>query len=920
MHRRKTMLRAWEKVLAHAEERLRIGEANADVEALLHGIRAFLAVEREQLRIGHRRGAGGTEVVHRWSAVIDLVVCRAARWASGGQEEQPWAILAVGGYGRCEVAPFSDVDLTFVYMGDVHEELRVFVERVLRLLWDGGLVVGHSVRSVSESVRAACQDTHVATALQEARLLWGSRAVFDRLRGELEAVLYKGRRQRERFLDALRHEWEKRYAQVGAIIGVQEPHVKEGAGGLRDLQMVRWVGRARYGSSGLEALCAENHLSGAEYAVLRSSYDFLLRVRNEAHFSTGRKWDQLTVDMHSTLARHLGYTSRRGLQASEVFMREYYHHAHSVHEVCRSFLARAWASPQGARAWWVGRWWRERVFQRFEKSRRNSGSEPFEIADGMLRLRGRLGDPLQLMRAFQIAQSARVVMSEELRQTIRQQGPAMGRALRRSPEAGRIFLEIVSQRGEVARILRLMHETGVLGRFLPEFGRLTFLVQHDFYHAYTVDEHTLHAIEALDRVWRNPSGALMATFHKVFREIGDVVPLYLGLLFHDVGKGRGHGHVGRGVRLAHRACQRLGVDEGRRQMILFLVRHHLLLSHVAERRDVTEEKVIEEVVNVLGESAPLERLNMLLLLTYADTAGVGPNVWTEWKGVVLWELYWRAREWITRRRVAGEGDDGPALEDLVRDLAREFPAPEVERHLAQLPERYRRATTRDRIAEHLRLIRRVSEESVVVHWRTIREGGYTEVSVCTFDRPGLFAQLAGTLTAHGLNILSADAYTREDGIIIDTFRVCEIGALRPVPPERWPGIERSMKAAVEGRYDVAQAVARRRARFARKRMQSRREPIIRCDNAASLTCTILEVEADDEPGLAYTIASTLQALGLNIVLAKVATEKSRALDVFYITDAEGRKLTSALIAAVERALGNALASGAPTIALPARAV
>jgi [protein-PII] uridylyltransferase len=818
------------------------------------------------------------------------------------------------------VAPFSDVDLTFVYMGDVHEELRVFVERVLRLLWDGGLVVGHSVRSVSESVRAACQDTHVATALQEARLLWGSRAVFDRLRRELEAVLYKGRRQRERFLDALRHEWEKRYAQVGAIIGVQEPHVKEGAGGLRDLQMVRWVGRARYGSSGLEALCAENHLSGAEYAVLRSSYDFLLRVRNEAHFSTGRKWDQLTVDMHSTLARHLGYTSRRGLQASEVFMREYYHHAHSVHEVCRSFLARAWASPQGARAWWVGRWWRERVFQRFEKSRRNSGSEPFEIADGMLRLRGRLGDPLQLMRAFQIAQSARVVMSEELRQTIRQQGPAMGRALRRSPEAGRIFLEIVSQRGEVARILRLMHETGVLGRFLPEFGRLTFLVQHDFYHAYTVDEHTLHAIEALDRVWRNPSGALMATFHKVFREIGDVVPLYLGLLFHDVGKGRGHGHVGRGVRLAHRACQRLGVDEGRRQMILFLVRHHLLLSHVAERRDVTEEKVIEEVVNVLGESAPLERLNMLLLLTYADTAGVGPNVWTEWKGVVLWELYWRAREWITRRRVAGEGDDGPALEDLVRDLAREFPAPEVERHLAQLPERYRRATTRDRIAEHLRLIRRVSEESVVVHWRTIREGGYTEVSVCTFDRPGLFAQLAGTLTAHGLNILSADAYTREDGIIIDTFRVCEIGALRPVPPERWPGIERSMKAAVEGRYDVAQAVARRRARFARKRMQSRREPIIRCDNAASLTCTILEVEADDEPGLAYTIASTLQALGLNIVLAKVATEKSRALDVFYITDAEGRKLTSALIAAVERALGNALASGAPTIAPPARAV
>ncbi len=911
------MLRVWEKTVAHAGERLGIGGSNSDREELLRGIRAFIAIERERLKRQHRRCARGSEVVHQWSAVVDLVVRQVAEWVSACVNarsgtprdlEIAWgpraeiaracALVAVGGYGRCELAPFSDVDLAFVHVDRVPEELRAFVEQVVRLLWDGGLVIGHSVRSIGESVHMAREDPRVATALQETRFLWGNLAIVRQLRESLQAAFYEDRRQRWLFLEALRREWERRYARIGEVIGVQAPHVKEGAGGLRDLHTIRWVGRARYGSASLEALCAEGYVSSAEYAALRSAHDFLLRVRNGLHFLTGRKTDQLTVDLQLMLAAHLGYMPRRGLRASEVFMREYYHQAHSLHEIARSFLARAWRSTERRRLW------------AFRESRRLGA---FEIVDGKLFLREEKGqldvspvrDLLLLVEAFRVAQTERVMLSEELRRTIREHAPAIGQILRQRAEARRLFLQILGHRGEVARILRLMHETGVLGRFLPEFGRLTFLVQHDPDHAYTVDEHTFQALEALDRIWQNPADAQAARLRQVFSEVTDAVPLYLGLLFHDLGKGRGHNHVPRSVRLARRAIRRLGLGPLQQQTVLFLVARHLLMSHLAWRRDVTEEGIIAELVAALGEGDQLERLNMLLLLTYADTAGVGPSVWTQWKGLLLWELYERARRWLTRR---WEGEPLP-IEEIMRALDGEFSRSEIERHLAELPHRYGRATPPEQIAEHLRLIRRVPEEFVVIRWRTVREGGYTELTLSTFDQPGLFARIAGTLWAHGLNILSAEAYTRTDGIIIDTFRVCEIGSACPVSSERWAAIEADMRAAVEGRYDVARAVAKWRERGSRHWARDRRAPFIRCDNTASPTSTILEVVAEDEPGLAYTIASTLQAFGLTIVLAKVTTEKSLALDVFYITDAEGRKLAPAFIAEVERALAQALTSG-----------
>jgi len=943
-------LETWEKVLAHASWRL--WACDGARSEMVARIRKFLQIETRRGLKHHREGARGHEIVRWRSAVIDLVIRCVLEWASarvGGERAFRGAVLALGGYGRGELAPCSDVDLLFVHEGRASGAFQPFIEMTLHVLWDGGLVVGHSVRSVDESVELARQDVRVCTSLWEARRLWGEAWVVHRLRRRLEADVFEDVRQRRRVLEALREAWDARRTRMGGTALVQEPNVKEGVGGLRDWHVVGWVARIGYGAPSVRAWCAEGMTSGAAYELAHAAYDFLLRVRNEMHFTMGRRVDQLTLDVQPVVAEQLGYRDARGMCASERFMRDYYRHAHELHQFSEGLLERAWTDIHGP----VARW--DRVERREASraqaslaawfSRRRSRArvatfspdlshapEPlFAIVRGHLVLRG---DPppgaLWILHAFAVAQREQIPLSDELKWDIRRRLLDGAGDPSRSPEAYRLFLRLLEPRGRVASTLRQMHELGVLVRVVPEFGRITFLVQHDSYHAFTIDEHTLRALEALDRLARR--GAAWdpeeRRLSELFESVREVVPLYLGVLLHDIGKGQGSGHVPRGVRIAARVSRRLGMDERARQEVVFLVAHHLLMSHVSQRRDVTEESVLAEFIARITEGGrvtdldqAMERLKRLTLLTYADMKGVGPGVWTRWKGAMLLELYERASEYL-QRRLARSTDDAPwgerALEQIARELATEFPTEEVIHHLAQLPERYRRAATPERIAEHLRLIARLSERPVVIRWRLCPERSCTELSVCTFDQRGLFARVAGTLTAHGANILSADVYTRRDGIVIDTFWLTEVGVEQPIGPERWPRIERDLEAAVCGRLDVAAAVRmwRLRARRNRSKTSSRAPlpPIVRCDAEASAHCTVIEVKAEDMPGLAYAVAHALEALGVNIAFAKIATEKNLAFDVFYVTDATGRKLAPARVPLVERAIADAVrALSAPSL-------
>ena len=639
-----------DRLVHRATERLAsVPEGGARAEQL-EALRRFLRLETERLRMRHRVGLGGDEMAAGRSQQVDLAVRRisqlaAAELALEAQEDlSSVALVALGGYGRADLAPYSDVDLLYLHDGRGREVVRQFVELTLALLWDTGFTVGHSFRTIDECVAIAREDLHSRTAMAEARFVTGNEPLFVQFQERLDEAVFRNRRDTEPFVRALRVETEARLEKQGRSVGLLEPNVKEGAGGLRDLHTILWLGHARLGTRRLEDLRDGGHLSEVDYAALRRARAFLTRVRNEAHFVTGRKTDLLTLDVQPALAANLGYVAWRGLAPSERLMRDYYQRAHELHHVFEGFAVR-----QGLHD-------RPRPFRlRLPLRRRHP---LFEAHDGALHLRpGRGGEglePLAMLEAFDLAQEQGVTLSEGVRVAIRSGLRAVDGRFRAGREARRVFLSIVGRRGRVATALRAMHDTGFLGRYLPELARITFLVQHDHYHRYTVDEHTLRTLEALDEValTRDRQGPL-APFRKALDEITDVTPLYLGLLLHDIGKGRAESHVSAGVRIAQGVCARLKLERHQAEEVVFLVRCHLTMSQLSQRRDLSEEGLVREFAEKVGG---LERLNALLLLTYADHRGVGPGIWNAWKASLLWELYDRARSVLTGRPARTEGD------------------------------------------------------------------------------------------------------------------------------------------------------------------------------------------------------------------------------------------------------------------------
>ncbi len=920
-----------EKTLTYASEKLAAADVAADHKKQVEIFKKFLKVETERLRIRHRLGLEGGEIARARSHLVDLILMRASQGAvrlNAPRREAltDCAIVALGGYGRGELAPFSDVDILLLHPGrGQRQEFKTLAERVLYLLWDIGLTVGHSFRSIRECVGMAKEDLHSRNAMAESRFIAGSQAVFLRLLDELNREVFNKKRELDTFLKSMRVELEERYAKFGSAVCVQEPNVKESPGGLRDLHTALWLGQAKFRCRGLYELQSQGHISGAQYASAYNAYDFLARVRNEAHFSTGRRTDLLTLELQPLVAYNLGYKRKRVFFASELFMRDYYRQAHELHQFCKNFMERVLESHDKGRL--------------FSRRARTKVQGEFQVREGKLYASQESaqvsGAPVRLIEAFSAAQATGLDISEALRQSIRSNLFLVNRNFRSSPEVNREFLQILQRRGRVARTLRQMHQAGFLGKLLPEFARITFLVQHDHYHQYTIDEHTLRALEALDLI-ASEQDPKLARFAKVFNQIQDSAVLYLALLLHDCGKGHGRDHASKGVRMAERVCTQLRLDSPSTSQVLFLVKHHLLMARLSQRRDLAEEALIEEFVATVGT---LDQLNMLLLLTYADASTVGPDAWNPWKGELLWELYSHARSSLTGSKPARWDPHRTALlkQQIVRQLLPEFlpgdverrfairktdwwadifaeflPA-EVERHFAMLPERYLRTTEADQIAQQLRLIKRLAREPLAVDWQTLESGHCTRMTICTRDSKGLFARIAGTLTAHGINILSADINTREDGVVIDTFKVCAVGSHAPISAERWPVIEQSLKAAIQGDYDVGAAVekwlAGTKHRGKKRGRHHSIKPSVCFDSEASATSTVIEVRAEDEPGLAFKIARTLASLGLNITFAKIASEKNHALDVFYVSNAAGRKLIPNEIPTIERALLEALDAG-----------
>jgi [protein-PII] uridylyltransferase len=869
---------------------------------LASSLRRLLKRETERLRMRQALGLGGGEIAAARSDVMDLVVQRACREAAEAADAEAQrelvqcAVVALGGYGRRELSPASDVDLLFLHPGSGSKTAAAFVERVLVTLWDAGLTVGHSFRSVRECAAASRGDLHSRTALFEARYVTGSQGLVETLKRRLEVGVRGGRAERDAFLARMRKEWRERLARHGEAVCVLEPQVKEGPGGLRDLHAVLWIGQARYGTRGLAPLEAMGLVEPRDAVAVRAAYDFLLRVRNEAHFTTGRKTDLLTLDLQAELAARLGYHERGGLLASELMMRDYYRRASRLHEVCRSFVEsqleprprRRLLAPLGLR--------------------REPAARGLDVRDGLLHLRTGAGlrSGKALVEVFERAQEG-VPLSRELRRALRDKAFLAGGRFRRSREAGEALLRLAARRGRVGEAFRALAETGVLSRLLPEWGRITFLVQHDYFHKYTVDEHTLRAIEALDALaaGRDVREGRLA---RLLDELPDPRPLYLGMLLHDIAKGRGGGHVEKGVVIARRVLARLGIAGELADAVVFLVGAHLELSRTAQQRDLSEPALARSFAARVGTR---ERLDLLMLLTYADHRGVGPGTWNEWKASLLWELYDRTRQALeSGAGGAGGGPEASLRSCAAAELAAHFPAEVAAHHLAMLPDRYLRATDPGRLAAHLRLVLGRGARPAAFEWTDRGDGRGTELTVTAADRPGLFARVAGTLTVHGIDILGADLFTRHDGVVIDTLRVAEVPGQRPLRVERRVRLEAALLDAVAGRASVEEAFERWRAQHPRRARRpggrAARAPSVRFDQEASAVATVVEVKAPDQPGLAYALAHALAELGLDITSARIATAKALALDVFYVRDAHGLKLEATELERVEAGLLQAL--------------
>jgi [protein-PII] uridylyltransferase len=897
-----------ETILATADKKLpHLGAGIGRVEQV-EQFKRFLKVQTERLRMRHRCGSGGVEVARARCSLVDMVIRRACQSAAQDSLEgfAPFSTIAIGGYGRGELAPFSDIDILFLYPARKGALAKRYVERVLYLLWDIGLTIGHSFRSVDECVSMARGDLHSRTALAEARLLEGDRALFGRLVAQLDSAIYFNKREAAAFVESMQAEMAARYDKFGRSVCIQEPNIKEGAGGLRDLHSITWIGHTVCGATSPDGLYARGALGQSEYDVVRRTHEFLTRVRNEAHFLAGRKSDLLTLDLQPSVAEGLSYKGMRGLAPSEVFMREYYTRANELHEVCRAFIKRAVSQATGKSsiARRVAAPSLIRRYFKVEPNQRSADAEGFEIKDGELGFAGDYTldhtDPMIALRIFSAAQHYGVGLGEDARQVVLSVLPAVDRAFRSSREAGAAFFQILERRGRVAPALRMMHETGFLGRFIPEFARIAFLVQHDSYHRYTIDEHALKAVEALDVLAGAPDEKLSGLAH-IFGQTRQVAALYLAAFLHDIGKGQGSDHSERGRRIAQRVTRRMGLDRNIASRICFLVANHLAMSHTSQRRDLTEDALIGEFVAAIES---LDNLNLLMLLTYADISAVGPGTWNDWKSSLLWDLYHRAVSRITGGD-RYQTDTDRTGQRVLEKLGSGWNPVEVERHLSMMPERYLRAVSPADIAGHMRLIRRLGDAPLVADWRTLEGKHCSELTVSAADSAGLFARLAGTLSANGVNILSADLYTREDGIVIDALRICEVSSLHPIREKHWARIEQKLAAAISGDVDVAEAFKKWGSRQGpgRNFKKPRRSPArVDFDQSASTSNTVVEVRVQDEPGLAYMIASRLASLGLDINFATIATEKGRVLDIFYVTDSAGLKLSDAMLPEVEKAI------------------
>jgi [protein-PII] uridylyltransferase len=905
------------KVLAHAERELSSARTMRPAESLpLY--KKFLKIEEHRLRLHHQYGGGGREICALRVEMIDVLLRYIFESAASiGKKDvatTPLTVIALGGYGRRELNPFSDVDIMFLHdknRGNISTYATHVIEQILYLLWDVGFKVGHSTRSIAEAVELANKDMLTKTAMLESRALAGDSDLAARFRTAFRQQCVRGR-QRE-YVELRMQDQATRHAKFGNSVYVQEPHLKSGCGGLRDYQNLLWMTFFKEGALTTTHLVGKDWLSEPDRRRIEAAYDFLLRLRTDLHYATGRATDTLHFTVQDQVAERLGYSQKRGSLRNEALMKDYYEHTRNIFRVT------------------------ERITEQFASGRASSTTRSLfsflprlkspEEKLGRFRIRqGQLfaqspdvfeESPEAMMEVFELAQLRRLEMSPDLSDLFTRNLGLITGTFRGGKGPREIFQRIVSRKGEVGRVLRMMHRVDFLGRYVPEFGQLTCLVQHEFFHRYTADEHTLVCIDKLDQVMETENPKLRS-YRALFEKLEEPFVLYLALLLHDTGRAVGaRPHSEASALFAQGAAARLRLSAARRRSLVLLVDHHLTLSNMAQQRNLDDPETAVEFAQIVRDQP---NLDALMLLTLADGQGTSADAWSDWKETLVWQLYHSTSQYLSDQEAFYEQTkiEREQLQARVTEnLGAEF-AEEVEAHFEVMPDNYFRAFTTDEIVSHLRLFRQFLENlylrekpplAPAVAWEAFPEQGHSIASFCAWDGQELLAKIAGSFAVVPLNILSADIYTRGDNVVLDIFRVCDPRFRAATDQRDQALVETTLRAALtEEHFDFAPLLEQARRRITRDSRHGLDFPTrVTVENKTHPAYTLIQIQTPDRLGLLYELLSAFGEENVSIALSRISTEKGAAIDTFYVADrGTHAKITdSSRIAALLQRLQNA---------------
>jgi len=849
-------------------------------------LKETLAGARAEVRRRFESGDTASHSMRTAAAAVDALlqtlldfVLRRAYPAANPTMADRLCVTAVGGFGRGELAPHSDIDLLFLTPYKQTARGEQVVEYTLYMLWDLGLKVGHATRSLDDCIRLANDDVTIRTSLLEARYIWGERSLYDTLRQRFVAEVVAG--TGPDFVEAKLAERDERHRRLGDSRYVVEPNVKDGKGGLRDLHTLYWIAKYLYQVDDIDDLVKRGVFTRAEIRRFRKAEEFLGNVRCHLHYVTGRPDDRLTFDVQTEIGERLNYTDHAGTRGVERFMKHYYLVAKDVGDLTRIFCAALEAEHQRRPRFSLARWLgRERVV------------DGFKVDQGRLTVEGPetfRDDPVNILRLFHTAQRHGLDVHPRTLHLVTRMLRLVDARLRENAEANRLFMEMLTSTQDPETTLRHLSEAGVLGRFIQAFGRVVAQMQYDMYHTYTVDEHTVRAIGILHQIEQGGLAEEAPIATEVVHKVLSRRALYLALFLHDIAKGRGGDHSVIGARIALDLGPRLGLTDEETETVSWLVLNHLVMSATAFKRDPNDPQTLRDFVQIVQSP---ERLRLLLVLTVADIRAVGPDIWNGWKAALLRDLYGRAAEVLSGESATdAESARVRAAQQAVRTILPDWPEAAFESFRAAAPSAYWLSWDTETASRHARMVREVVETKtpLLIDTRVDRSRAVTELTVCTDDHPGLFSRIVGAMSMIGANIVDARIFTLQNGIALDTFWVQDADGNALERPDRLARLSQRIRQALAGDFNLWVELRKAPPWPSRTRVFTV-APRVLIDNKASATHTLIEVNGRDRPGFLFEVTRALYGLNLQIGTARIATYGERAVDVFYVKDVFGLKI------------------------------